>query len=47
MTTMLGMGWDEALAYAETQIRLVAMTNDAKEGVASFGEKRAPKWTGS
>jgi enoyl-CoA hydratase/carnithine racemase len=47
MTAMLGMGWDEALAYAETQIRLVALTDDAKEGVASFGEKRAPKWTGS
>lgn len=47
MTAMLGMGWDEALAYAETQIRLVALTNDAREGVAAFGEKRAPKWTGS
>ena len=47
MTAMLGMGWDEALAYAETQIRLVALTNDAREGVAAFGEKRPPKWTGS
>ena len=47
MTAMLGMGWDEALAYAETQIRLLALTNDAREGVAAFGEKRAPKWTGS
>ena len=47
MTAMLGMGWDEALAYAETQIRLVALTNDAREGVAAFGEKRAPQWTGS
>jgi len=46
MTAMRGMGWDEALAYAETQIRLVALTEDAKEGVRAFGEKRAPKWTG-
>lgn len=46
MTAMLGMGWDEALAYAETQIRLVALTEDAKEGVRAFGEKRTPKWTG-
>ncbi len=47
MTAMLGMGWDEALAYAETQIRLVALTEDAKEGVAAFGEKRPPRWTGN
>ena len=46
MTAMLGMGWDEALAYAETQIRLIALTEDAKEGARAFGEKRAPKWTG-
>jgi methylglutaconyl-CoA hydratase len=46
LTVMLNMGWDEALAYAETQIRLVALTEDAKEGVAAFGEKRSPRWTG-
>jgi enoyl-CoA hydratase/carnithine racemase len=46
LTAMRGMGWDEALAYAETQIRLVALSEDAKEGVRAFGEKRAPKWTG-
>ena len=46
LTAMRGMGWDEALAYAEAQIRLVALTEDAKEGVRAFGEKRAPSWTG-
>jgi enoyl-CoA hydratase/carnithine racemase len=46
LTAMRGMGWDEALAYAEAQIRLVALTEDAKEGVRAFGEKRPPKWTG-
>lgn len=47
MTAMLGMDWDAALAHAESQIRLVALTEDAREGLASFAEKRAPKWTGN
>lgn len=47
MTSMLGMDWDAALAHAESQIRLVALTGDAREGIASFAEKRAPKWPGN
>lgn len=47
MTAMLDMNWDAALAHAESQIRLVALTQDAREGLASFAEKRAPKWTGN
>jgi enoyl-CoA hydratase/carnithine racemase len=46
MTAMAGMGWDEALTFAESQIRLIAQTEDAREGLAAFAEKRAPKWTG-
>lgn len=47
MTAMRGMDWDAALAHAESQIRLVALTGDAREGLASFAEKRAPNWPGN
>lgn len=40
------MSFDQAIAYTESQIALVAMTEDAKEGLASFNEKRKPVWTG-
>lgn len=40
------MSFDQAIAYAESQIALLAMTEDAKEGLASFNEKRKPAWTG-
>lgn len=40
------MSFDQAIAYTESQIALVAMTEDAKEGLASFNEKRKPIWTG-
>jgi enoyl-CoA hydratase/carnithine racemase len=40
------MSFDQAIAYTESQIALVAMTEDAKEGLASFNEKRKPVWSG-
>lgn len=40
------MGFDQAIAYTESQIALLALTEDAKEGLASFNEKRKPVWTG-
>ena len=40
------MGFDQAIAYTESQIALLAMTEDAIEGLASFNEKRKPVWTG-
>jgi methylglutaconyl-CoA hydratase len=46
MRTIASMSFDEAIAYTESQIALVAMTEDAKEGVAAFAEKRKPVWTG-
>lgn len=40
------MSFDQAIAYTESQIAMLAMTEDAKEGLASFNEKRKPVWTG-
>lgn len=44
INAMESMGWNEALAFAETQIAATAMTQDAQEGLAAFNEKRQPKW---
>jgi 1,4-dihydroxy-2-naphthoyl-CoA synthase len=40
------MSFDQAIAYTESQIALLAMTEDAKEGLAAFNERRKPVWTG-
>jgi len=40
------MSFDQAIAYMESQISMLAMTEDAKEGLASFNERRVPVWTG-
>lgn len=46
MRAIEAMSFDQAIAYTESQIALLAMTEDAKEGMASFNEKRKPVWTG-
>jgi enoyl-CoA hydratase/carnithine racemase len=40
------MSFDEAIRYTESQIALMAMTEDAREGRAAFNEKRKPAWPG-
>jgi methylglutaconyl-CoA hydratase len=46
MRAIEAMSFDQAIAYTESQIALLAMTEDAKEGLASFNQKRKPVWTG-
>lgn len=46
MRAIESMSFDQAIAYTESQIALLAMTEDAKEGLASFNERRKPVWTG-
>jgi len=46
MRAIAAMSFDEAIAYTESQIALLALTEDAREGMAAFNEKRKPVWTG-
>ena len=46
MRAIESMSFEQALAYTEGQIILTALTEDAKEGLAAFNEKRKPVWTG-
>ena len=46
MRAIEAMSFDQAIAYTESQIGLLAMTEDAKEGLAAFNERRKPVWTG-
>lgn len=46
MRAVRAMTFDQAIAFTEGQIALMAQTEDAREGVAAFNEKRKPNWTG-
>jgi methylglutaconyl-CoA hydratase len=46
MRAIASMSFDQSIAYTESQIALTAMTGDAREGLAAFGEKRKPVWKG-
>jgi enoyl-CoA hydratase/carnithine racemase len=40
------MQFEESISFAESQIALFAATEDAKEGIRAFAEKRQPVWVG-
>lgn len=46
MKRIPNMAFEESMAFTESQIGLVALTEDAREGMAAFREKRKPVWTG-
>ncbi len=41
------MSLREALEFAQAMVPVMSSTEDAKEGMAAFQEKRSPNWTGN
>ncbi len=46
LAAIASMTFEQAIAFAEGQVALQAATEDAREGVAAFNERREPRWIG-
>lgn len=46
MRRIEAMSFEESISFTESQIGLLAMTEDAQEGQLAFREKRKPVWPG-
>jgi enoyl-CoA hydratase/carnithine racemase len=46
LRALQGMNFDQAISFAEGQLGLMTLTEDANEGLASFNEKRKPDFSG-
>jgi enoyl-CoA hydratase/carnithine racemase len=47
MKKIEAMGFEESVAFTESQIALFTLTDDAKEGQQAFQQKRKPEWKGT
>ncbi|TSH99281.1 enoyl-CoA hydratase/isomerase family protein [Verticiella sediminum] len=44
LRAMESMSFDEMIAFAETQVGPMILTDDAREGLEAFNQKRKPSW---